>query len=140
MRQVAQHVDGYFMLCTLCVCIPVTGCTTTHQLDITDQCNLYPTVEWTRLAIPPPEAGQILASVRGDASHGAKGAALQEAWFRAENDRLRYCRYGRAKDPCNGIPEVIDFQSYYGKWNVVGGGLQEICLDGPDRITQRADQ
>jgi hypothetical protein len=133
----AAGISGSFAWHTIGICILLCGCTTTHQPDIVDQCDLYPVVEWTRLATPPPEARQMLAAMNGELSHTAEGKLrFQEAWFRAENSKFRYCRYGRAKDPCKGIPEIIDFQFYYGKWNIVGGGLQEICLDGPDRVTR----
>ena len=132
----AAGIGGRIVWHAIGVCILLCRCTTTHPPDIVDQCNLYPAMEWTRLAKSPPEAGQMLAAIKRKSSQKTTGTLpLQETWFRAENNKFRYCRYGRTKDSCNGIPEVIDFQFYYGKWNIVGGGLQEICLDGPDRVT-----
>jgi hypothetical protein len=102
----------------------------THSPDITEECAIYPAAEWTLLPAPPADANQLLALIASQERFASgKSAIAKEAWFRSVNGTVRYCRYTRSTDPCDGGPEHFDFEFYYGKWNL-GGGMSTICIAG----------
>jgi hypothetical protein len=126
--------SGHCVRHGIAVCLLLGGCTTAHSPNIGNRCELYPSDEWKRLPTPPPDAREMLDLIKaGTKVQLGKQSAAHELWFGAEDGGFRFCRYGRATDPCHGIPEVIDFQFYYGKWNVVGGGLETICVGDINR-------
>ena len=109
----------------------LAGCTTSHPLNIAEQCEIYPAVEWTKLSAPPAEAEQLLKPASDEQITERQASMAGEVWFRSDSGTIRYCRYTRSKDPCDG-PEYRDFQFYYGKWNAMGG-LSHICVNAEHR-------
>jgi hypothetical protein len=106
----------------------LAGCTTSHPLNIAEQCEIYPAIEWTKLSAPPAEAEQLLKLASDERITERQASMSGEVGFRSDSGTIRYCRYTRSEDPRDG-PEHRDFQFYYGS-GMRRGTLPDLCECG----------